>query len=697
MATLRDQRNLPLTLTADAINTNVVRAFDWAAGDGVAHVGTHTLTKTGTLATVAVDAHINGKDGTNLLANTDGWYGTTGGVNSLGMNVGTGDFGWWRRFRTPSVPPSVTATNSGDVHEIARLTDNAGTILSVLLAEIANGFYAAMILDHTGGIFLNYSSGPQFDANTVFDVYVTRVSGTMKAFVNGVEYASAANSRSWSGTGGGTTFFGVNNTTAKRDVVVIDEMFWNGTLTDAQVADHAANPYYYYTNSAAANSIAITEVNGFTSLGGGVSVPKSFTISGTIAGGGVPKDIEARLDSGSWQTIQTGYLTGSTFSGVFDASAETPGSGKTLNVRWKSDTAASTSLASVTLLDATIAVTSPVTYQVVQRTGRTRFGDIAITGTYSGTDVPDGSALEASFNGGAYQTIAASISGGTFSGTLTSQTVGQGTLTVRRVSNTSAARSVPTVGVGVVYIVGGQSNHSGRASQRVAPPSGSIVCTEYAKDSTWKPLQENVISNTGAFDDNASWIFSTADTAGRGSYFGWLAQLIVNATSMPVALVPNALGSTGATQWAAGANHHDLATLYGAMLTRAEAVGAFEALLWCQGENDSNTDLSTANAYQAKLETFVDNWFADTGKKVVICRTTNNTLNATWSAIVRAAQVAVCNSKPTKTILGPDMDLYQAGLHYDTATETKAIAAAVFEKLNHAFYGANNRAMLGVM
>jgi hypothetical protein len=55
--------------------------------------------------------------------------------------------------------------------------------------------------------------------------------------------------------------------------------------------------------------------------------------------------------------------------------------------------------------------------------------NITISGTYAGGDNP--ASIEASFNGGAYQTITASPGGGTFSGTLTGQTPGTGTLTVR--------------------------------------------------------------------------------------------------------------------------------------------------------------------------------------------------------------------------------------------------------------------------
>ena len=55
--------------------------------------------------------------------------------------------------------------------------------------------------------------------------------------------------------------------------------------------------------------------------------------------------------------------------------------------------------------------------------------NIAISGTYAGGNTP--TTIEASFNGGAYADVAVAPAGGIFSGTLSGQTAGTGTLTVR--------------------------------------------------------------------------------------------------------------------------------------------------------------------------------------------------------------------------------------------------------------------------
>ena len=105
-----------------------------------------------------------------------------------------------------------------------------------------------------------------------------------------------------------------------------------------------------------------------------------------------------------------------------------------------------------------ITLTTPASLQVFQRSGTT--GDIAIAGTFSGGGTHD---IEASFNGGAYQTIDEDASG-TFSGTLASQAQGQGTVTVRFVDDPGVTATAIHVGIGDVYVLAGQSNMSGRGT-----------------------------------------------------------------------------------------------------------------------------------------------------------------------------------------------------------------------------------------
>ena len=180
----------------------------------------------------------------------------------------------------------------------------------------------------------------------------------------------------------------------------------------------------------------------------------------------------------------------------------------------------------------TVTVTSPVAYQTFQRTGTT--ASIPISGTYSGTPT----AIEASFNGGAYATIDASPSGGTFSGTLASQSQGQGTLTVRYTNDTGVTDTVADVGIGDVYLVLGDSIAEGRGTN--AQSHGwTTKATNYRQDNLWKEGNDPMDTNTTI-----------------GSHWPLLAKHIMQSEGVPVAMMVNGTGSQDITGtlngWAVG-------------------------------------------------------------------------------------------------------------------------------------------------
>lgn len=82
--------------------------------------------------------------------------------------------------------------------------------------------------------------------------------------------------------------------------------------------------------------------------------------------------------------------------------------------------------------------------------GATAGTSITVSGTYSGADTP--SAIEASFNGGAWATIVETPSGGSYSGTLTEQAVGTGALSVRWVNKPEVTASIASITVAVAGI-----------------------------------------------------------------------------------------------------------------------------------------------------------------------------------------------------------------------------------------------------
>lgn len=168
-----------------------------------------------------------------------------------------------------------------------------------------------------------------------------------------------------------------------------------------------------------------------------------------------------------------------------------------------------------------ITITSPTAYDTNQRSGTT--GSIQITGTYTGTPV----AIEASFNGGAYTTIVASPSGGTFSGTLTGQPQGQGTLSVRFTDTTSINASVTPVAIGDVFVVIGDSNAEGRADFAQTYTNATLNATKFRQDNLWGNGNDPMDTGTSV-----------------GSHWPLLATMLMADIGVPVAFITTAEGGT---------------------------------------------------------------------------------------------------------------------------------------------------------
>lgn len=304
-----------------------------------------------------------------------------------------------------------------------------------------------------------------------------------------------------------------------------------------------------------------------------------------------------------------------------------------------------------------ISVSTPVQYQTLQRDGSSE-ADIVITGTYSGSPT----AIEASFNGGDYATIDASPSGGSFSGTLSAQAAGTGTLTVRWTNDTGVSDTVANFRIGDVFLWIGQSNQDGRFTNSQAF-SGGVGCSIYDEDDAWINLA------------------SGYQAPGQSTYsvLPLLASHIVGETGVPCAFICETEGATGLVSpdanWASGGARYTAAMT----AVSASGINGCKLILWYQGERDAVNDIETA-AYAAAESAMLDAMQAAqsalSGVKMVSANIGEGS-TATSDQISAIQQAKIANWNNDDDILpGPtahDQE-FSDGLHWKTDAQAVILA-----------------------
>lgn len=323
-----------------------------------------------------------------------------------------------------------------------------------------------------------------------------------------------------------------------------------------------------------------------------------------------------------------------------------------------------------------VTITTPVQYQTYQRDGSDQ-ADITITGTYTGSPT----AIEASFNGGAYATIDASPAAGAYSGTLSNQAAGQGTLTVRWTNNTAINATKADVGIGDVFVVAGQSNAEGRGTNARSYSHATLKATVFRQDDAW--ANGNDPTDTGTLN---------------GSPWPLLATLHMAAEGVPVAFITTATGSTGLV----GGTWTKNGTEYADCVQTIDnsGVNGVTAVLWHQGENDANNSVS-ANDYATALSTFLNDLQSDTGfaSMKLVCANTGykSTGGVARSDVdnIRLGQLqAVAND--ADILPGPilyDVDLSGGdGVHFATDAQMLTLAQRWWRTLHAHFFGGSESA-----
>jgi hypothetical protein len=237
-----------------------------------------------------------------------------------------------------------------------------------------------------------------------------------------------------------------------------------------------------------------------------------------------------------------------------------------------------------------VAITTPAQYKTFQRTTNGQLsgtpggttGAIAITGTYTGSPT----AIEASFNGGAYATIDAAPAAGTYSGTLTGQAEGQGTLTVRFTNDTGVTGTKADIGIGDVFVVAGQSNAEGHGTNNQSYSHASLKATKFSEADAWANCTDPTDLDAG------------------GSFWPLLATYLLADLGVPVAFITAAENDTGLHDgdWIDGG------TAYVNMQAQvtASGVNGVRAVLWNQGERDVLDEVTRVQHYADLVELAAD-------------------------------------------------------------------------------------------
>lgn len=341
----------------------------------------------------------------------------------------------------------------------------------------------------------------------------------------------------------------------------------------------------------------------------------------------------------------------------------------------------------------TISLTTPVSRQTRQRDGSGN-ATFSVTGTYS--NAVAGGGIQYRWSGGAWATLVASPTGGTYSTTVTLPT-GQGTFEVRLTLATSVTASATYVTVGDIYAIYGQSNASGRGTNS-RTYSGSFVVNQYA-GSGWQNLTDPA--------DSDSWYLDAVATdsgAAAGHWCHKMATDLMTDLSVPIGIMIVAKGGTGITSFKASANHLDRATLYGSLNYHINAIGGVKCVLWWQGETDALAFMSQAT-YNGHLDTIANDLQSDRGIKLMSCLLQNSSgiPDVDEQKIRDAVTEAVGNN--SNVLLGPNFSAIGSDDAYHFTSNTTvdnagalwadAIITAFFPSLTAVTVGTSSVALVG--
>lgn len=306
-----------------------------------------------------------------------------------------------------------------------------------------------------------------------------------------------------------------------------------------------------------------------------------------------------------------------------------------------------------------IAITTPVTRQIIQRSSAA-LGSIASTGTSSG--IADGQHVQARFNGGTWIRIA-TVTTNAWSGTLSSQTAGQGSFDVRHEETPATTASVATVGIGDLFSCGGQSNMDGQGDNAQTYTNGAGLLASIYKAGAWANL--------------------TDPGATQGSFRPLLATQVMARTGVPVGFVFSSAGGTGISQWLPS----DAGNLYNTLIKTPGQATHPGLFLWWQGESDAVAGTSQAT-YYADMTIIVAAVASDIGCKTMACLL--QTMDSGFASLPNQAAIRAAKLQSVgdggNNVTGPDLSGLTASPHVTSDAGLLSVATLWYNALFAAGY-----------
>ncbi len=321
---------------------------------------------------------------------------------------------------------------------------------------------------------------------------------------------------------------------------------------------------------------------------------------------------------------------------------------------------------------ATLTVTAPVDYQVIQRESKTR-GTITLTGALADADAKD-AAVEARIvvgeKAGEWKKLVATFTGPAFAAKMEVAAGGWYRLEVRVLAGdkTIAETFVEHVGVGEVFVVAGQSNSANHGAEKQRPKTGKVATLNGKR---WQPANDPQPGASG----------------GGGSFLPPFGDAIGERFGVPVGFVACGIGASSVRQWLPkGAQFPHPSTMewnlqrlpsgewaslgqaYNTLVARMKQMGprGFRAVLWHQGESDANqadqTRTLPGKLYREQLEKIIRDsrhaagwdapWF--------VAQVSYHVPGDEASPDIRAAQASLW--KDAVALEGPDSDAIKGQL-----------------------------------